>query len=159
VPGLYNLARAGHLPAEFAVVGVGRSVADGTELAALHRAATARFSRTPFDDDAWQGFARSLYYVRGDIDDAATYAPLRETLARADRERGTGGNRLYYFAVPPSSFPVILGHLREHGLIYPLDKGGGPWSRVMIEKPFGRDLASARELNRMAASFLGESQI
>jgi glucose-6-phosphate 1-dehydrogenase len=157
VPGLSNLAAAGLLPREFALIGVGRSVESLGEFRDMHVEAARRFSRTPVEAAAWDRFAEGMDYVRGDLDDAATYAALRDALARADQERRTRGNRLFYFSVPPSAFPVVLGRLREHGLLH--EAGSAPWSRVMIEKPFGRDLQSARELNRMAASFLDESQI
>src|SRR6266568_47133 len=101
------------------------------------------------------GFAARIDYVRGDIDAAETYEELRGALARADQSHGSAGNRLYCMAVPPSSFGVILGRLRGAGLLYEATAANGaPWSRVMIEKPFGRDLHSARALNQMAASFL-----
>jgi glucose-6-phosphate 1-dehydrogenase len=159
LPGLYNLFRDRLLPEGFGIVAVGRSAASLAEYRALAREHTARFSRTPFEAATWDAFAAKLDYVRGDVDAAATYASLRTTLEADDKSRATGGNRLYCMAVPPSSFATILGHLREAKLIYAAEGNGAPWSRVMIEKPFGRDLASARALNRMAASFLDESQI
>jgi glucose-6-phosphate 1-dehydrogenase len=160
-PGLYNLSREGLLPRECAIIGLGRNSADLPAFRALIKEAVARFSRTKLDPAAWEELAARIYYVRGDLDEPGTYVALRAELARVDREHGTRGDRLYYFSVPPSSFPVILGRLREFGLLYDHEAvaGGGPWSRVMIEKPFGRDLASARALNKMAASFLHESQI
>src|SRR6266568_1703800 len=155
IPGLYNLHRDGLLPAGFAVIGVGRSVGSLDELRAQARANVVRFSRTPVDAAAWDGFAARIDYVRGDIDAAETYEELRGALARADQSHGSAGNRLYCMAVPPSSFGVILGRLRGAGLLYEATAANGaPWSRVMIEKPFGRDLHSARALNQMAASFL-----
>ncbi len=159
VPGLYNLAKDGLLPAACRIVGLGRSVDDAAGYRGLLKEATEKFSRTKVDPGVWAGLAARISYVRGDLDDPTTYNELRKELTRLDGE-GTGGNRLYYFSVPPSSFPVILGRLREFGLIYAhSDDAGGPWSRIMIEKPFGRDLASARALNKMARSFLDESQI
>ena len=157
VPGLYNLAAAQLLPRDFALIGIGRSAETRGAFRDLHAEAVRKFSRTPVDEAIWERFAERIDYVRGDLDDPATYAGLRDALARADAERGTAGNRLFYFSVPPSSFPVILERLREHGLIY--EAGKGPWSRVMIEKPFGRDLTSARALNQMAGSFLDETQL
>jgi glucose-6-phosphate 1-dehydrogenase len=158
VPGLYNLHKDGLLPEGFAVVGVGRSVASLDEFRALARAHAVRFSRSPVDAASWDAFAERIDYVRGDIDDPGTYEALRAALARADQHHGTAGNRLYCMAVPPSAFGDILARLRGARLIYEAT-GDGPWSRIMVEKPFGRDLSSARALNRMAASFLDESQI
>src|SRR5262249_24028083 len=125
---------------------------------ALLKESTDKFSRTKVDPATWDELAARISYVKGDLDDPATYNGLRKELQRLDGE-GTGGNRRYYFSVPPSSFPVILGRLREFGLIYADEANGGPWSRIMIEKPFGRDLESAKALNKMARSFLDESQI
>jgi glucose-6-phosphate 1-dehydrogenase len=158
LPGLYNLFKDKLLPDGFCVIGVGRSVATVAEFRALQREAASHFSRTKLDDATWAAFEKKIDYVRGDVDDAATYVALREAAQRADRDHGCGGNRLYCMAVPPSSFATILGHLREARLLYP-PATHGPWSRIMIEKPFGRDLASAKALNQMAASFLDESQI
>jgi glucose-6-phosphate 1-dehydrogenase len=150
VPGLFNLMRGGHLPDGFRLIGVGRSVESLDEFRGMQEEAVRRHSRTGFDEATWERFSRALDYVRGDLDDAATYEAIGKALE--------SGNRIFYMAVPPSSFASTLEHLHRHGLIH--DPGRGrPWSRVMIEKPFGHDLASARELNRMAASFLDESQL
>jgi len=158
VPGLFNLFRAKLLPRGFALIGMGRSVASLDEFREMHREATTKFSRTKMDAALWDEFAARFLYVRGDADAAATYAELETALGQADRTFGTGGNRLYYCSVPPSQFPVILEHLRDAKLLHAPEQPR-PWSRVMIEKPFGRDLDSARALNKMVASFLDESQI
>src|SRR5262249_9478703 len=107
----------------------------------------------------WDAFAAKIDYVRGDIDAPETYDLLRAALARADQNRGTSGNRLYCMAVPPSAFGEILGRLRAAGLLYDAAHEGAPWSRIMMEKPFAHDLASARALTGMAAGSLDESQI
>ena len=161
LPGLYNLYKDKLLPDGFAIVGVGRSVGTTDEFRALQRDSAAQFSRTKLDVASWQEFEKKIDYVKGDVDDSSTYQALREAVARADKAHGTKGNRLYCMAVPPSSFSVILAHLRDADLLYDVKQKGsdGPWSRIMIEKPFGHDLGSARELNRMAASFLDETQI
>jgi glucose-6-phosphate 1-dehydrogenase len=158
VPGLFNLFRAKLLPRGFALIGVGRSVEDLDGFREMHREATAKYSRTKMDAALWSEFAARFSYVRGDADAPATYQELERALGHSDASFGTGGNRLYYCSVPPSQFPVILEHLRDAKLLHAPEKPR-PWSRVMIEKPFGRDLQSARELNKMVASFLDESQI
>jgi len=158
LPGLYNLFKDKLLPEGFAIVAVGRSVGSTAEFRAQQRETAARFSRSKLDAASWAEFEQKIDFVRGDVDDPSTYAALRDAVANADRVHATGGNRLYCMAVPPSSFGTILGRLREAGLLYEA-VNGGPWSRIMIEKPFGHDLASARALNKMAASFLDESQI
>jgi glucose-6-phosphate 1-dehydrogenase len=158
LPGLYNLYKDKLLPEGFAIVGVGRSVGTAEEFRAQQRESAAQFSRTKLDPASWQEFEKKIDYVRGDVDDPETYAELARACGRADRTHGTAKNRLYCMAVPPSSFSTILGHLRDAKLLYEASPGG-PWSRIMIEKPFGKDLSSARQLNRMAGSFLDETQI
>src|SRR5687768_17158457 len=95
IPALYNLARGGFLPAGFRVVGIGRSVETVDEFRGFHEEAARRYSRTGFDEEVWRGFAASLDYVRGDLDDAATFVALGKALARAD-SAGAAGNRLCY---------------------------------------------------------------
>src|SRR5262249_54203750 len=107
---------------------------------------------------AWGQFANRLVFAPGTFDDPAAYQRLRETLERLDRTHGTRGNRVYCLAAPPQFFPTILGHLAQAGLVYPWQQES-PWSRVVIEKPFGHDLASARELNLVVSHVLDESQV
>jgi glucose-6-phosphate 1-dehydrogenase len=160
IPALYNLSRDGALPKDFALVGTGRTEMSSEAFRALHREATAHFSRTPLDPGAWDRFAASLEYVSGDYGNPALFSRLRDWLGRSDREHGTGGNRLFYCATPSSGFPEILDGLVAAGLLYKLDRGKRtPWSRVVIEKPFGHDLASANELDNRLASKLDESQV
>jgi glucose-6-phosphate 1-dehydrogenase len=94
--------------------------------------------------------------VAGDYAKAEAVPALRAAVESAERQRGTGGNRLFYLAMPPTSFEEVLVGLRDAGLLH--RSNGAPWSRVVIEKPFGRDLASARELNRVVAAVLDERQ-
>ena len=108
------------------------------------------------DEAAWSAFAAGIDTIAGDYTKPEAWSALREAIAGAERRRATSGNRLFYLAVPPASFPPILAGLREAGLLHP--PNGAPWSRVVIEKPFGRDLASARELNRLVAGALDERQ-
>src|SRR2546425_4022770 len=148
VPALYNLAVGAHLPAAFGIVGVSKSAYSHEEFAQGMREAVGRFSRTrPIDPEIWQDFAAGIRYVAGSFDDPNTFARLRAQLEELDRTRSTRGNRLYYFATPPSTFPTLLKQLRAAGMINsPLDTR---FTRVVIEKPFGRDLPSARALNRL----------
>lgn len=156
VPALYNLAAQGSLPERFAAVGVARHPISSEEFRKQMLAATSEFSRRRPEAATWESFAERLEYVRGDFADRATYRSLGETLQRLDRERGLEGNRLFYLATPPSEFGVILAALHEAGLLTPHD--GSPWSRVIIEKPFGHDLESARALNHLVAETLHENQ-
>src|SRR4051812_35953879 len=122
------------------------------------REAVGKFSRTkPVDDEIWQDFAGGLRYVAGSFDDPDTFARLRSQLEELDRARATRGNRLYYFATPPSTFPTLLQKLKAAGLINaPFDPR---FTRIVIEKPFGRDLASARALNRLVLETCDERQV
>jgi glucose-6-phosphate 1-dehydrogenase len=158
VPALYNLAVGAHLPAAFGIVGVSKSPYSHEEFAQEMREAVGRFSRTrPVDPEIWQDFAAGIRYVAGAFDDPDTFARLRAQLDELDRTRSTRGNRLYYFATPPSTFPPLLKQLKAAGMINsPLDTR---FTRVVIEKPFGRDLASARALNRLVLETCDERQV
>jgi glucose-6-phosphate 1-dehydrogenase len=156
VPALYNLTLDGLLPDEVSLVGFARrDWTDETFTAGL-RAACEEHSRRPVDDAVWDRFARNATYVRGSFDDANAYRALAERLTELDRDAGTAGNRLFYLATAPSHFPGILEHLRDAGLVR--EPGEDAFSRVIVEKPFGRDLATARELNEVVGRVLDESQ-
>ncbi len=158
LPALYSLAGIGALPDPFAIVGVGRRPLSDDALRANLKSAVQEFARKkPLDEALWERFAKGIHYVQGTFEDNAVFDRLEATLAHIDREHGAHGNRLYYLATPPAEFEPLLRGLDRPGLIYP--PGGTPWSRVVIEKPFGRDLASARALNAQLAHVLDESQI
>src|SRR6266478_1829771 len=158
VPALYNLAVGAHLPAAFGIVGVSKSAYSHDEFAQDMREAVGRFSRTrPVDQEIWQDFAAGIRYVAGSFDDPGTFARLRAQLEELDRTRSTRSNRLYYFATPPSTFPTLLKQLKAAGMINsPFDTR---FTRVVIEKPFGRDLPSARALNRLVLETCDERQV
>jgi glucose-6-phosphate 1-dehydrogenase len=158
MPALYNLARDRSLPGGFAVVGVGRREKTDESFRAEMKESIAAFSRRQDVDAAqWGDFARGVSYVRGAANESATYEQLRAQLERADAERGTQHNRLFYLAVPPSEFGPIVEGLRAAKLVAPV--GGPSWTRVVFEKPFGHDLASARALNDAVANAFDESQV
>ncbi len=157
VPALYNLAREGELPSPFAVVGMSTSVGPPGEFRSQLLESVRRHSRSkPVDEDVWSRFASGVETVQGDFNAAEAYLALRRKIEELERARGTKGNRLFYLATPPGVFPVILGRLRDAGLLHP--PGGAPWSRVVVEKPVGRDLESALELNGLIARVLDENQ-
>ncbi|HEY5658035.1 MAG TPA: glucose-6-phosphate dehydrogenase [Myxococcota bacterium] len=157
IPALVNLLTDELLPENLAVVGVGRRALDLEALRAQLRDGVQRFSRRqPMDDAAWQRVAERLFYVAGDYGAAETYQRLGAQLADIDRTLGTQGNRLFYLATPASAFSDIIRRLGG-GLLHP--PGRTPWSRVIVEKPFGHDLESARQLNDIAAGVLDETQI
>jgi glucose-6-phosphate 1-dehydrogenase len=157
VPALYSLARCGELPAPFAVVATSTSVGAAEVYRDQLRQSVERFSGGPVDETVWAAFAAGIDTVAGDYTTPEAFGALRTAIEEAEKRRGTGGNRLFYLAVPPASFRPILDGLRGSGLLHP--PSGAPWSRVVIEKPFGRDLASARELNRLVAAVLDERQV
>jgi glucose-6-phosphate 1-dehydrogenase len=162
MPALYNLAVGRLLPGGFAVVGVARREKTDEAFRAEMREAVASFSRRkPVDASLWADFERGLSYVRGSASERATFESLRAQLERIDAERGTRGNRLFYLAVPPAEFGPIVEGLRELHLVAPPggEETGGPWTRVVFEKPFGHDLASARALNDEVAAAFDESQV
>jgi glucose-6-phosphate 1-dehydrogenase len=162
MPALYNLAWGRSLPSGFAVVGVARRDKTDDSFRAEMREAVSSFSRRkPIDPTVWADFERGIGYVRGAASDAATYEALRARLDRVDAERGTGANRLFYLAVPPGEFGPIVEGLRASNRVAPAGqvRSGGPWTRVVFEKPFGHDLASARALNDSVAAAFDEAQV
>jgi len=156
VPALYNLQRERLLPPGFNVVGFARrDWTDDFFRDSLHKDA-AQFSRSGVEESLWGSFAASVTYQASSFDDPAGYAALAERLATLDEQRGAGGNRLFYLATPPESYPTIIQQLGAAGLAR---SPGGGWVRIIIEKPFGRDLASARALNAEVHSVFDESQV
>jgi glucose-6-phosphate 1-dehydrogenase len=156
MPALYNLACDGLLPKRFALVGVAH---DGlTTDAFRHRMShdIREFStRRRFDDEVWADLERRLHYVTGQFDDAATFARLGQALEGLDAEWETGGNVLFYLAVPPPLFGPIADQLGRGGQAAS-ERG---WRRLVVEKPFGRDLASAQALSRQLLAHWREDQI
>jgi len=157
VPALYQLARLGQLPERFAMVGVARREWSDDAFRAEMQGGVKEFGRDGnLDTEVWERFSRDLHFVSGAFEDAALYPRLAARLAALDREQDLDGNRLFYLATPSSEFPTILHRLKLAGLTR------GPhepsFARVIIEKPFGRDLESARALNRLVANVLDESQ-
>jgi glucose-6-phosphate 1-dehydrogenase len=157
VPALYNLELEGLLPNAFAVVGVARRPIADDEFRQQMLDGVNRHSRNrPADPAVWEAFAEKLRYCPGNFDDPGAYRRLAEVLGRLDHERGTAGNRLLYLATAPEYFPVIIEQLGAAGLN---TSPSGGWVRVIIEKPIGRDLASARDLNRRVQSVFREHQV
>ncbi|GAC1471159.1 MAG: glucose-6-phosphate dehydrogenase [Isosphaeraceae bacterium] len=157
VPALYNLARGGNLPGEYAIVGFARR--DWTdEQFRTELADGLKGNGGPEFDRLWPEFAGHIAFASGTFDDAEAYIRLKARLEELDRSHGTQGNRLFYLAVAPEFFSTIIDQLGQAGLIYP-GHDDSPWSRVVIEKPFGHDLPSARALNRDVSRVLNEGQV
>ncbi|MEO8509612.1 MAG: glucose-6-phosphate dehydrogenase [Chloroflexota bacterium] len=163
-PALYNLLLGGFLPPEFTVVGFARRPLSDEAFREHLRKGVDQYSRNrPAQESIWDSFSRSIHYHAGEFHDPAAYAELEKLLDRIDRDRGTEGNRLFYLAVPPSLYPEIVRHLGAAGLAASGSQrrsaGKRGWSRVIVEKPFGSDLASARKLNRELREEFDEPQI
>jgi glucose-6-phosphate 1-dehydrogenase len=158
VPALYSLATHQLLAPETAVVGVARSDLSDDEFRGRMRAAVEDHGREPLDEDIWDGFARRLSYVAVPFDQEDGYARLRSHLEGLDADHGTRGNRLFYLATAPEFFPVIAERLGGAGLAEEPDDAER-FARLVVEKPFGMDLASARELNARLNVVFRERQV
>src|SRR5213595_3177818 len=155
IPALYNLAADGDLPPAVAIVGFARRKKNDDEFRRDLEEVTRKFSRQAVRDEIWKTFAQSIFYHQSEFEDEAGYKTLAKRLDQIDEECGTRGNRLFYFAAAPDQFEPILKHLKVAGLNQTRE---GSWARVIVEKPFGTDLASARELNRIVRNSFAEEQ-
>src|SRR3979490_2929205 len=156
VPAIYDLANRGLLAPNFSLVGFARRDWDHDAFAQVSHDDVKGHCRTPFRPAVWERLADGLRFVRGEFDEDAAFARLAETLEKLDAERGIGGNHAFYLAIPPKSFPVVCEQLHKSGLARPQEDR---WSRVVIEKPFGHDLDSARELNHVVNSVFPEESV
>ncbi len=157
LPALYQLWRNNLLPHECRIIASGRRDYSDESFRQEIRTSLGKYSRTPPEEPAVSEFLERVDYHRGDVDDDATYARLSERLDACDREHGTRGNRLYYLAMQPSAFALVIAQLGKAGLDHEHHEGG--WRRIVIEKPFGRDLESAIRLNREVGKVFRESQV
>ena len=159
VPALYNLARQHMLPAGFSVIGCSKTKFTHQQFRdKMRKAVREDLNLSDPNDPVLDSFTGNIYYISDDFGDAAAYGQLSEFLSQLDRDHGTSGNRLFYLATPPSFFPVIVNHLGAAGLARPKDPEKN-WSRIVLEKPFGRDLKSARDLNRVVTGVFGEQNV
>ena len=157
LPALYSLTRERLLPANFAVMGVARDKLALDDFREQMRKGCDRYARRkPVDPNVWQDFSRNLYYHTAEFDDLDAFKALKDELEEIDAELGIPANRLFYLSTPPSVFPVIVENLGKAGLV---SRAAEPWNRIIVEKPFGRDLESARTLNRQLKQVFREAQI
>lgn len=156
LPALYNLARSNLLPKEFAIVGVARASMNTDDFRSKIGRDIQEFATVPVDAQLWEWFEQRLYYLQGEFQDANTYSQLQDLLVQVDSECGTRGNYLYYLATASNFFCDKISQLGAVGLT---QEENGHWRRVIIEKPFGHDLDSARALNKNISSVLPESQV
>lgn len=160
LPAIYNLTRDGLLPEGTAVVGFARRPKTDEEFRNEIREAIAKFSRTkPIDDAVWSKIARNLYYHQSTFGDAEGYRRLGERFAQLDAKLPTEGRRLYYLSTAPTEFAPITEQLGEAGLGNIDPFRANAWRRLIVEKPFGRDLATAEELNTRLNRVFDESQV
>ena len=151
-PALYSLAFRRLLPEQFGIVGVARSEQSSNECIAAMKQAVQEHGRDEFKQDVWDSLAAGMSYVATDFADEAGEDAIVEVLREFDATRGTSGNRLYYLAVPPAAFETIVNALGER-------RGSQGWSRLIVEKPFGHDHASANELNGMLQKWFREDEV
>lgn len=160
-PALYNLALDRQLPENFACVAFARRDKSDKEFREEMYQGVSQYSRTkPIDEGLWGKFAEKIFYHRSDFHEDAGYEGLKKRLEQLDQQFGTKGNRLYYLSTQPSFFALVTAKLSEHKLLYPYTHSlDDKWSRVIVEKPFGHDLASAEQLQKDMTKDLDENQI
>jgi glucose-6-phosphate 1-dehydrogenase len=157
IPSIYDLWRDGHLPDHFAVVGYARTSMSDDAWRDRMRDGVTTFSRAGADDEAWSDFASRLTYVNGQYDVPDDFRALADRLDRGADEGALPPNRLFYLATPPGAFADVVESLDASGLARPDDQE--PWSRVIIEKPFGHSLDDARALTALVRRTFAEGQI
>jgi glucose-6-phosphate 1-dehydrogenase len=158
IPAMFDLAIHNSLGPRYTIVGFARTpMSDDSFRSALGEAAKSISEVGPIDPKQWDEFASNLHYNQGDYDDPESYTRLAKCLDDLESAKDLGGNRLFYLSTPPEVYPQIVQHLGKAGLARP--KSPDSWVRIIIEKPFGRDLASAKELNKTVLCVFEEKQV
>jgi glucose-6-phosphate 1-dehydrogenase len=153
LPALYNLSRGQRLPARFSVVGVARENMPDDGIRSIFRASLREFAGLQQEDEVARSLAERMHYVGGDFRDSSLYERLKARLNEID----SGSGALFYLAIPPSIYATVIEHLGHEGLAS--QASDRQWRRVIVEKPFGTDLESARELNKMVHRHFAEDQV
>jgi glucose-6-phosphate 1-dehydrogenase len=156
IPALCNLAREDLLPKQFAIIGFAGNDFTTDTFRDYLSSEIAKFMGGDLEPDLWRWFAERIYYVKGDFADSEAYARLQSQIQEAAKKHDTHGNRFFYLAVAPRFFATIVNKLGECCLV---QQDASQWARVIVEKPFGHDLASARQLNQDLMKVLSEKQI
>ncbi len=156
IPALYNLARAQLLSREFAIQGVAHSPMSTEDFRNKLSEDIRHYAGSDIDSDIWEWFMRRLYYVTAEFNDKNVYSQLKTTLEKLDKDHSTHGNYFFYLATAPDFFGPIVEQLAATGL---MQEENGHWRRVIVEKPFGRDIDSAKTLNQQLLKFASEKQI
>jgi glucose-6-phosphate 1-dehydrogenase len=156
IPALCNLAKDKLLSPQFAIIGFSYDSLTTEAFRAQLNKDIKEFAPEPIDSSLWDWFLERTYYVQGDFQDSAAYGRLQAQIVEVEKKHSTQGNRFFYLAVSPKFFAPVVEQLGQAGLTQEVD---GKWARVIVEKPFGRDLASAKQLNRDLKQILDEQQI
>jgi glucose-6-phosphate 1-dehydrogenase len=156
LPAIYDLANRGLLPPGFAVVGFARRDWEHQDFRQVAHDAVKEHARTPFREDVWNQLSEGIHFVPGTFDDDEAFERLATTVRELDEKRGTGGNYAFYLSIPPKFFQDVVKQLQRSGLSKPSEDS---WRRVVIEKPFGHDLASAQQLNDILHQVFPEESI
>jgi len=155
LPALYRLAYERRIPQNFAMVGNSRTPMSDQDFRQKMKESVQKFiENSPFDESVWESFEQTLYYVSGDLKDAKCYQDIQKKLAEAEQQNQTGGNVLFYLSTQPSYYTIVIEQLGKQGM----NRGQG-WRRIVIEKPFGHDLASAHKLNQQTHEVFPEEDV
>lgn len=156
LPAIYDLANRGLLPAGFTLIGFGRRDWSKQDFEDYVWQAVTEGARTKLNETVWERLAEGMHFVRGNFDDDVAFDTLAETIAEMDATRGTGGNWAFYLSIPPNSFADVCHQLERTGMATADEQS---WRRVIIEKPFGHDQESARELNEIVNAVFPEDAV
>jgi glucose-6-phosphate 1-dehydrogenase len=158
IPAMYDLAQHNSLGERYSIIGFARTqMTDESFRTTIGEAAKTISEVGPIDPAKWNEFSSNLYYSSGEYGNPDSYSQLAKRLAEIDKEKNLGGNRLFYLSTPPEVYPDIVEQLGRAGLARPANPNS--WVRIIIEKPFGRDLASARDLNKIVLNVFEEKQV
>jgi glucose-6-phosphate 1-dehydrogenase len=156
MPAIYDLANRGLLPPAFSIVGFARRDWEKEDFEQVVLEAVKAHARTPWSEDVWNQLVKGIRFVSGRHDDPEAFNRLKETIDELDRERGTAGNHAFYLSIPPRDFPLVINQLEVAGLS---QAGPGEFRRVVIEKPFGSNLKTAKELNDVVERVFPEDSV
>ena len=158
IPAMYDLAQHNSLGERYSIIGFARTpMTDESFRTTIGEAAKTISEVGPIDPAKWNAFSSNLYYSAGEYGNPDSYTQLAKRLLEIDKEKNLGGNRLFYLSTPPEVYPDIVEQLGRAGLARPANSNS--WVRIIIEKPFGRDLASAKELNKIVLNVFEEKQV
>jgi glucose-6-phosphate 1-dehydrogenase len=160
LPALYALYIDGHLPMDFCIVGMSRTQMSDMEFRQAMKDSLKQFApEIAFDENTWERFASGLYYLASNFTEPGSFDPLANLLDDLGKKHGCLGKHVFYLSTPPSLYVPIVQGLASSGLAHKDDAEKTPWPRIVVEKPFGRDLASAKELNKQIHEVFDERQV